>query len=74
MTRVLAMMGAVVVSTVLFLFFKNIKMLENEKDRAIAEVKQIREDIENVSKIKIDNSTSTIDYIERLRSKGYLRD
>lgn len=86
MGRLKLIAGAVVVSTVLFLCLNNynlrndlkvvnsrLAVVEEEKERAIIELKQVREDLKNVQIIKAINANNPIDIYERLRSKGYLR-
>lgn len=80
MKWVAVVFGAVVVSTVLFLFFENselkekITILEIKLERAERQGEQIKNDISIVKKIKNDNAISDGDIINRLRNKGYLRD
>ena len=68
-----------VVSTALFLLLDNVKLrdkvavLESERERALLEVKQIREDLKRVQEIKFINATNPHDIYERLRSLGYIR-
>lgn len=80
MKWVAVVFGAVVVSTVLFLFFENselkekITILEIKLERAERQGEQIKNDISIVKKIKNDNAINDGDIINRLRNKGYLRD
>lgn len=75
-----AVFGAVVVSTVLFLFFENSKLkekitiLEMKLEQTERQGEQLKNDISIVKKIKNDNAINDGDIINRLRNKGYLRD
>lgn len=80
MLRLVAVIGVVFALTTLFLFLKigdlnkEILILNQELKRANKIEEQLRKGLSDVSIIKNNNNSSSIDIVDRLRKKGYLRD